>query len=684
MSDTPDQDLKQQLQTTRAERDRLRAVLDGLPMGLYVISQNYDLEYVNPALQKVIGTPDGRTCHDQIHGLASPCTWCKNRQVFQGDIVRWEWSADNGQSFDLFDYRIVNADGSLSKVEVFNDITELKKSRQQLELASSLARVGYWDWTMATGALYWSDETYRVFGYEPGDLPPSYEWFIGQIHPDDRDYVDRMVQRSITTGADYQVDFRYFDRHGNLRSGRATGRVRFHLDGRPINLFGAMQDVTTLKNNEARLKFLAHYDPLTGLANRTLLRLRFDAAHIDAQYHDQKLALLLIDLDHFKTVNDSLGHPVGDRILLEIGHRLSNRLQKVDTISRFGGDEFLVLSRPMSRIDTAEGMALSILSSLADPISIDGQPLSTTFSIGIALWPDDAEEFDDLIKCAEVAMYRAKAEGRNTFCFFTEQMNLQAVAHLQLRNALNQALDRNELELHYQPQVNIRTGALTGAEALLRWRRASEELISPAQFIPLAEETGLIIPIGEWVLNQACKQAVRWQQAGLPAVPVSVNLSVVQFKRGNIETSVTHALAASGLDPALLDLELTESLLLEDVEHVLETLKRLKALGVKISIDDFGTGYSSLAYLKRFDVDTLKIDQSFVREIPTDPEDQAIVKAIIGMAHALRLEVLAEGVETEDMARRLQEYGCELAQGYLYARPLPAEAFQHWFEQLPK
>jgi PAS domain S-box-containing protein len=252
MSDTPDQDLKQQLQTTRAERDRLRAVLDGLPMGLYVISQNYDLEYVNPALQKVIGSPDGRTCHDQIHGLASPCTWCKNRQVFQGDIVRWEWSADNGQSFDLFDYRIVNADGSLSKVEVFNDITELKKSRQQLELASSLARVGYWDWTMATGALYWSDETYRVFGYEPGDLPPSYEWFIGQIHPDDRDYVDRMVQRSITTGADYQVDFRYFDRHGNLRSGRATGRVRFHLDGRPINLFGAMQDVTTLKNNEAR------------------------------------------------------------------------------------------------------------------------------------------------------------------------------------------------------------------------------------------------------------------------------------------------------------------------------------------------------------------------------------------------------------------------------------------------
>jgi EAL domain-containing protein (putative c-di-GMP-specific phosphodiesterase class I) len=374
-----------------------------------------------------------------------------------------------------------------------------------------------------------------------------------------------------------------------------------------------------------------------------------------------------------------------------------------------GGDEFLILSPPTTEPDAAEQIAMQVLNCLAEPILIDGQELIVTLSIGISIWPNDADDFDGLLKCAEVAMYRAKAEGRHTFRFFTEQMNAQALAHLQLRNALGQALARRELELHYQPQIDMVTGALTGVEALLRWRNQEGQLIPPASFIPLAEESGLIIPIGEWVLEEACRQAVRWQQEGLPPFPVAVNLSAVQFKHNSIkhnasiesgtetdnseagtknhssiEFSVRQALSASGLSPHLLELELTESLLLDDVESVLATVKRLKSLGIRLSIDDFGTGYSSLAYLKRFAVDTLKIDQSFVRDILTDPDDRAIVQAIIGMAHNLKLKVLAEGVETAEMAQLLSEYGCEQAQGYYFARPMPAKSLSDWVRNYPQ
>ncbi|MBU6467051.1 MAG: GGDEF domain-containing phosphodiesterase, partial [Burkholderiales bacterium] len=301
-----------------------------------------------------------------------------------------------------------------------------------------------------------------------------------------------------------------------------------------------------------------------------------------------------------------------------------------------------------------------------------------TLSMGIALWPDDGADFDTLLQRADTAMYRAKDAGRNTYVFYTGEMNVQALENLKMRSALHWALDQREFVLHYQPQIDLASGVVVGVEALLRWQRSDGELIPPGRFIPAAEDSGQIVPIGEWVLREACAQAMRWQQAGLPELTMAVNLSVVQFKRGDLLASVTQALEESGLDPGRLELELTESLLLDDADHNLETVRRLKALGVCLSIDDFGTGYSSLAYLRRFSVDKLKIDQSFVRDIVSDPEDAAIVRAIISMARSLKLRVIAEGVESEEVARILGLYHCHEAQGYHFARPMPEQAVTDW------
>ena len=391
------------------------------------------------------------------------------------------------------------------------------------------------------------------------------------------------------------------------------------------------------------------------------------------------VALLFLDLDNFKRINDTLGHAVGDLLLKEVSTRLLGCVRDTDTISRQGGDEFVLLLGELAESDAAMPAISMVLQRLDEPFFAEGHELSTSASIGVTLYPDDGQDFDTLRKKADMAMYRAKEAGRNTYRFFDEAMNVEALEHLQLRNGLRRALDRHELVLHYQPQVDLRTQRVIGAEALIRWNHPELGMVSPGRFIPVAEDSGLIVPIGEWVIGEACRQAVAWQGLGLPALLMAVNLSAVQFKRGNVEDTVTQALAASGLAPHLLELELTESILVQNVEQVLATLKRIKALGVKLSIDDFGTGYSSLSYLKRFDIDKLKIDQSFIRDLATDPDDAAIVNAIIQMARSLGLRTIAEGVETADMLHRLQGFGCDEAQGYYLARPMPADEFPAYF-----
>lgn len=444
--------------------------------------------------------------------------------------------------------------------------------------------------------------------------------------------------------------------------------------GRITHYVAVFSDITERKASEARIAFLAQHDSLTGLPNRALLHDRLDQALANAGRHGKRIALLFLDLDRFKTINDSLGHMMGDQLLQGVALRLSACVRETDTVSRQGGDEFLIVLTDVEVPDDAARVAEKILDRLRPPFDIDGQQLGTSFSIGIALYPGDGNTPESLMKNADTAMYHAKENGRNTYRFFDERMNVNALERLHLENGLRRALENEEFTVYYQPQVDLASGRIIGTEALLRWFSGVMGGISPARFIPLAEECGLIVPIGEWVLQTACRQARKWQEEGLPAIPVAVNLSALQFRRADIVATVSRALEESGLEGCWLELELTESLLMQSGPEVEATLGRLKALGVRLSIDDFGTGYSSLAYLKRFPVDRLKIDQSFVRDITDDPDDAAIVRAIIQLGRSLRLEVIAEGTETPEQMDFLRYERCTAAQGYLFAPPLPAEA----------
>ncbi|MEW6165382.1 MAG: EAL domain-containing protein [Pseudomonadota bacterium] len=444
-------------------------------------------------------------------------------------------------------------------------------------------------------------------------------------------------------------------------------------DGAPHYFIHIFEDITARKQAEGKAEFLAHYDPLTSLPNQMLVRARLDQALAHADRSGERVALIYIDLDNFKTINDSLGHPVGDALLKTIAARLLDCVRDTDMVSRKGGDEFLVVLTEVDDPDDIGSVADKLLERLAAPAVIDGHELATTASVGIAIYPDDSEDFDTLLKKADTAMYQAKAAGRNAYRFFTEQMNVEASEYLRLRNGLRRALDEGEFSLHFQPQVDLGNDHVFGVEALLRWNGPALGAVPPSRFIPVAEESGMIVPIGAWVIREACRQLAAWDAAGLPALTVAVNLSAVQFQRVDLEETVVGALKAFGLAPSRLELELTESTLIQNTENVIVTLGRLKALGISLSIDDFGTGYSSLSYLKRFNVDRLKIDQSFVRGLAADLEYVPIVRAIIQLARSFGLKTVAEGVEDGTILERLRLLGCDEVQGYHIARPLPPD-----------
>lgn len=429
---------------------------------------------------------------------------------------------------------------------------------------------------------------------------------------------------------------------------------------------------------EHQMEFLAQHDALTALPNRLLVEDRFGQATGFADRSRHKVALLSLDLDRFKSINDSIGHSLGDALLQQIASRLRDGLRDTDTLSRQGGDEFLVLLPDLEDGDATIPVLGKLMECLQAPFHVEGHELATTASIGVALYPEDGTDFSTLLKHADMAMYQAKETGGNSYCFFDPRMNVEILENLAMRNGLKLAVERQELVIHYQPQIQLATGHVVGAEALIRWQHPSFGLVPPGRFIPVAEDSGLIVPIGAWVLHEACRQAMAWQAAGLPPLVMAVNLSAVQFKRGNLRQTVVEALQGSGMAPDLLELELTESILIQDTEGVLATVQALKNLGVKLSIDDFGTGYSSLSYLKRLAVDKLKIDQSFVRGLATDAEDAAIVHAIIQMAHGLKLETIAEGVEDAATLEGLRQFQCDEVQGFHYARPMPAEEFARY------
>lgn len=450
------------------------------------------------------------------------------------------------------------------------------------------------------------------------------------------------------------------------------------LGGQAPRFVAMATDISARKAAQAQIEYLAFHDALTGLPNRLLAKNYLEQAVLAAERENTKVALLFIDLDKFKTINDSLGHVVGDGLLKAVAVRLRACLRDTDTLSRQGGDEFLIVLNSVSDAESVTVVVEKILVRMAEPFEVERQELSTSLSIGIAVYPEDGKDFDTLLKQSDTAMYRAKDSGRNTYRFHTDQMNIDAIEHLRMRNGLRRAMANGEFVLHYQPQIGLASGTVIGTEALIRWNHPELGMVAPGRFISVAEDTGLIVPMGDWVLREACRQSMAWRKAGQPKLLMAVNLSAMQFKRGDILKSVTQALVESGLEPALLELELTESILIEDTEKVLATVRQLKSLGVKLSIDDFGTGYSSLSYLKQFDVDKLKIDQSFVRNMVNVPNDAAIVRAIIQMAKSLNLTTIAEGVEDEHQLALLRFQHCDEVQGYHFARPMPADAFQRF------
>jgi diguanylate cyclase (GGDEF)-like protein len=446
-------------------------------------------------------------------------------------------------------------------------------------------------------------------------------------------------------------------------------------DGQTSGAVIVFHDVSEARAMALKMSHLAQHDFLTGLPNRMLLTERLSQAIGLAHRHHKQVALLFLDLDYFKNVNDSLGHAIGDQLLQSVAERLASNVRATDTVCRQGGDEFVILLAEIEQPQDAAIIAEKLLAAFVESHLVGGQELHITLSIGISVYPDDGLDLDAILQNADTAMYHAKADGRNNFQFFRSDMNTRAVRRLLIEGNMRRALKQNEFLLHYQPQIDLASGVITGSEALVRWQDPELGLIPPGQFIPVAEESGLIVPIGRWVLREACRQVRAWQDAGLRTVPVAVNISAVEFRHKDFLDGLVTILKETGLTSDYLELELTESILMHDVEASMTTLDALKAMGIKLAIDDFGTGYSSLSYLKRFPIDTLKIDQSFVRDIATDVDDATIVSAVIGMGRNLNHRVIAEGVETHEQFTFLSTRQCPEGQGFLFGKPVVADEF---------
>ena len=508
----------------------------------------------------------------------------------------------------------------------------------------------------------------RLFGYSAEEMV-GHMGPLNVVVPELHSFViDQMQARAAgTSGHHYEITAVRKD--GSEFPAMVFGSPSV-FDGRPASV-GTLLDISWQKAAEQRIRELADYDVLTGLPNRRLLRERFVQLLAAAERDKTEIAVIFLDLDHFKRVNDSLGHSVGDELLVEVARRLDSVVRRIDTLARLGGDEF-IFAMPGFHTAAAADVARRLIDVFSRPFEVAGHELTVTPSLGISIYPHDGQDLETLLKNADTAMYRAKDIGRNTFQFYATEMNTATLDRLLMESNLRRALAQNEFVLQYQPLVNLRTGMVIGVEALIRWQHPELGTIMPDSFIHVAEETGLINPIGDWVLCEACRQAKVWCDEGLPSLVMAVNVAPVQFRQPGFIEMVAGALASSGLEASLLELELTERTVMHDADINLGTLSALHRMGVELSLDDFGTGYSSLAYLKRFPVGKLKIDRSFVNDLETDPDDWAIASTIVSMGRSLRMTVLAEGVETGEQLAQLRKMGCDMAQGYYFSRPTSA------------
>ena len=567
-------------------------------------------------------------------------------------------------------------------------LDKMLQSEERLARAQRLARLGNWEWDLTSGKLHWSEEMYHLFGIDPGNGEPSRDTQLERVHPEDKDSVSRALVEALRKVRPYGFDFRIVLPDGTERSVHEEAEVIFDKNGAAIRMVGATQDISERKEVEGQIRLLAYYDGLTLLPNRRLFMEKLDLALENARRREGSLAVLFLDLDRFKQINDTLGHGAGDRLLQGVAERLRKCLRSsdavargealnlTDDVARLGGDEFIVSITNVTRGEDAARVARRLQEALEQPFKLDENEVFVTASIGISLFPQDGTDLESLLKNADAAMYHAKDAGRSNYQFYSKSMNAAALQRLTLENKLRRALERGEFQLYFQPQIDVRSWSIIGAEALIRWRHPHLGLIQPVDFIALAEETGLILPIGEWVLRTACAQAKAWQDAGHEPLVMAINISGRQFHDKNLAQTIGQTIGAIELDPRRVELEITESVLMHSVDETVNTLKALRAMGPRIAVDDFGTGYSSLSYLRRFPIDTLKLDQSFIQDSVKDRGTAAIVAGVIDMAHGLGLEVIAEGVETAEQRTLLFQDGCHIMQGYLFGRPVPAPEFE--------
>ncbi|WP_353572480.1 EAL domain-containing protein [Candidatus Albibeggiatoa sp. nov. BB20] len=598
----------------------------------------------------------------------NPCYHCISL-VEQDNQTLW---------FDSNTVPLRNAkDEYIGYLGTFEDITERKQTEEKLKQAAKVLE-------NSAEAICITDEESRIIvvnrafsqitGYDEGEILGKTTNILKSGKHDSTFYKNMWTL--------IQVTGRW---EGEIWNRRKNGEVypewlnisviRDEMTKEITNYLAIFSDITRTKQNEQRLAYLAHYDDLTGLPNRTLFYERVERALFLAKEHNYKIAVVFLDLDHFKYVNDTWGHAVGDLLLKDASKRIVQCVRKNDTVARLGGDEFTAVLDHIDNSETAATVGQRILDSLRPPFHLNGHETFISSSIGISIYPSDGKDVETLLKHADIAMYRAKDQGKDNYQFFTAQMNVEAQQRLLLETKLRHALERNELRLYYQPQVHLASGHIIGAEVLVRWQHPDMGLLSPQQFIPLAEETGLIVLIGEWVLHAACEQHKIWRDNGYPHLRLAVNLSSRQFRENNLAERIIQILEETEMDASLLELEITESVLMKDADKAVETLNILKKMGIQLAIDDFGTGYSSLNYLKRFPIDKLKIDKSFICDIPKSIDDMTITKAIVALARSLHLKVIAEGVETKAQLAFLKSLRCDEVQGYLISHPIPVNQF---------
>lgn len=671
----------------RRQHDLLQTVVDNIPSGITLFNRDLELVLYNREAPRLLDMPDeifksSPTTLEHLlrfnarRGEYGPG---EEENIVKAMLERaktpvghhFERTRPNGATLDIRGAPL--ADGSM--VTVYTDITALKRNEERLLLADKV-------FAHSPAGIIIADNDHRILsvnpaftemtGLEPFEIVGHTVSSLPSATTDDG---WSQLAACLAHRGNWSGEMEAHRKNGeSFVAGITVSRVGDPEHDQTTHYIWMFADITERKRAEERVRHLAQTDPLTGLPNRLALLMRLAQILPESRRHNRNVAVMFIDLDRFKIINDTLGHQVGDELLQEVANRLAATVRETDTVARLGGDEFVVVLPEISSATDSAIVAGKIIAALSAPIPVEGHVLHTSPSIGISLFPSDGQDSDTILKNADTAMYHAKAAGRNNYQFYAEEMNLAATQRLDLEGKLRLALVRNELALAYQPQFDAKTRRITGVEALLRWHHPVDGVISPAKLVPIAEETGLIIHIGDWVLHNACREMKRWMDAGLPPLRVAINVSARQLRRRDFCETVAGALAESGLPPELLELEITESSVMENAEEAIGILQVLRRMGVTLAIDDFGTGYSSLAYLKLFPIDHLKIDRSFVADIEHDLNDRAIALSTIALAHSLGLNVIAEGVETEDQLELLRTNGCDEVQGYFLSPPLSGPA----------